>query len=204
MKPSRLWTVVPVRGYARGKSRLASVLDAGARARLNRRLLLSTLRVIARWRGNLSRCVVVSPCRRTLATARRKGAATALETPRGGLNRAAALGAYCARRNGARGVLVLPCDLPNLTPAALAAMTQAARSRKHVVIAPDRKKSGTNALLVVAPGPFEFQFGEGSFARHRLQAAQRGYGISVCARPELEFDVDTPEDLAAWRRIHAS
>ena len=199
MKASELWTVVPVRGYARGKSRLAPVLNAGARARLNHRLLLSTLRVIARWHGDLSRCIVVSPCRRALATARREGAVTVAEAPPRGLNAAAALGAASASRRGARGVLILPCDLPNLAAPALRAMAQAARSRRHVVIAPDATLNGTNALLVAAPGPFEFEFGEGSFARHRLQAAQRGYGISICARPELELDVDTPEDLAAWR-----
>jgi 2-phospho-L-lactate guanylyltransferase len=190
--------VVPFRGYAQGKSRLATVLDAGARARLNRRLLLSTLRAIARWQGDLHRCIVVSPCRRALLTARRMGATALLEAPRAGLNPAADRGASHARRRGARGVLILPSDLPDLDPASLAAMTQAARAFRHVVLAPDRKGNGTNALLVAAPGRFELQFGEGSFERHQAQAARRGYGVSVCRRPELAFDIDTPEDLAGW------
>ena len=196
--PGFLWTVVPVRGYARGKSRLAAVLDPGARLRLNRRLLLATLRVIARWRGDLRRCVVVSPCPRALATARSEGAVALAEVPPRGLNQAAALGAAYARRHGARGILVLPCDLPGLTPAALKALARGARRLRQVAIAPDRKRSGTNALLLTAPGRFEFQFGADSFSRHELQAARRGYGVSICARAELAFDLDTPEDLAAW------
>ena len=45
----KLWFVVPMRGIARGKSRLAEALDPIERDRLNRRLLGRTLQVIATW-----------------------------------------------------------------------------------------------------------------------------------------------------------
>jgi 2-phospho-L-lactate guanylyltransferase len=67
-----------------------------------------------------------------------------------------------------------------------------------MVIAPDRSGTGTNALLVSAQGPFEFRFGERSFERHLLLAEERGWRVSRCPRPELEFDLDTPNDFAAW------
>ena len=74
-----------------------------------------------------------------------------------------------------------------------------------MVIAPDKNGTGTNVLLVSAQSPFEFRFGEQSFARHLLLSAERGEIAAVCARPELEFDLDTPEDLAAWNgRIECS
>ena len=196
---SDLWTIVPVRGIAEGKSRLAGVLDAAARARLNERLLESTLNAIGAWRGDLSRCVVVSPCSVTRQLASRRGAGVVDEGEEAtGLNRAAALAASYARRNGARHVLVLPCDLPYLSVEALAAVASEAEPSQCMVIAPDRERSGTNALLVAAEEPFDFRFGEESFRRHILLAAERGWRAVVCDRPELAFDLDTGADLARW------
>jgi 2-phospho-L-lactate guanylyltransferase len=190
---------VPVRGIADGKSRLATVLDPAARARLNRQLLASTLDVIGRWRGDLGCCVVVSPCQEARGMAARLGAATVPETPESdGLNAAAALGAAYAGSNGARSVLVLPCDLPYLSAEALAAVLDAGQSSRHMVIASDRSGTGTNALLVSAQEPFEFRFGERSFERHLLLAEERGWRAAICSRPELAFDLDTPDDFATW------
>jgi 2-phospho-L-lactate guanylyltransferase len=200
-----LWTIVPVRGIAEGKSRLAGVLDAAARAELNRRLLASTLAAIGKWRGNLAHCVVVTPCRATRGIAAQHGAAVVDEgESAAGLNEAAALGASYARRNGARRLLVLACDLPHLSAEALAAMCDAAAPQRQMVVASDRRGSGTNALLVKADEPFEFRFGEGSLARHLALAAERGWCPAFCARPELEFDLDTPEDLARWTAVSTS
>ena len=195
---TEIWTVVPTRGVADGKSRLAGALDPAARARLNRELLSRTLEVIAAWSG-LNCCVVVSACEETRETAARLGAEGYAEPPgTQGLNGAAALGASYASDRGARSILVLACDLPYLTPEALSAVTRAARTPEHMVIAPDKTGTGTNALLVRAQRPFEFRYGEQSFAQHLLLAAERGWTAAICARAELEFDLDTPEDLAAW------
>jgi 2-phospho-L-lactate/phosphoenolpyruvate guanylyltransferase len=195
---SGAWTVVPVRGIVNGKSRLATVLDHAARVRLNRQLLERTLTVVDRW-GGLCRCIVVTPCDEALAIARRLGAAAILETPEaGGLNKAAVEGASYAIDRGATSVLILPCDLPYLTPEALAAMTSGARTPRHMVIAPDKAGTGTNALLVSAQRPFEFHYGERSFERHLLVCGERGWTAVICRRPELAFDLDTPQDLAAW------
>jgi 2-phospho-L-lactate guanylyltransferase len=200
----RLWTVVPVRGIAEGKSRLAAALDADARAGLNRQLIAHTLRVVAEWRGDLNHCVVVSSCRETLALAAHLGAAVLDEgTVARGLNAAAAQGTAYAGGHGARQALVLACDLPRLGADALVAMAQAAESERHLVIAPDRGGTGTNALLLDAREPFDFRFGEGSCAKHAALGAERGWRTVLVRRPELEFDLDTPEDLARWMETTA-
>jgi 2-phospho-L-lactate guanylyltransferase (CobY/MobA/RfbA family) len=67
-----------------------------------------------------------------------------------------------------------------------------------MVIAPDRARAGTNALMIDARAGVEFQYGEASFTRHRAWAAKQGWTISTCARTELAFDLDTPADYAAW------
>lgn len=202
--PLDLWTIVPVRGIAEGKSRLAGVLDPEARAELNRQLLEHTLRTVAGWRGALDRCAIVSACRESLAIAGRLGAVTVDEgSETGGLNAAAARGAAYAAGRGAQSILVLPCDLPYLSAAALAAMVDALASERHLVIAPDRHGTGTNALLASAREPVDFRFGTGSCAAHVALAGERGWQAALCRRPELEFDLDTPEDLARWRETGA-
>ena len=109
-----IWTIVPMRGIEAGKSRLAAVLDAASRARLNRWLLSHTLAVIERWHGDLKRCVVVSPCDQALELARRARTAGGEEiegVQADDLNGALPpLSLRGARRR--QGLLVLPCDLP--------------------------------------------------------------------------------------------
>jgi 2-phospho-L-lactate guanylyltransferase len=194
-----IWTIVPMRGMESGKSRLAAVIDSASRACLNRWLLARTLKVIERWRGDLRHCVVVSPCNQALELAQRAGALVLCEAAGANdLNRALAIGASHAAANGAGKVLVLPCDLPDLTVESLDALAIESGRAQHMVLAPDLAGTGTNALLVDACPDVEFRFGERSFARHCEWAAARGLTISVCARAELGFDLDTPQDLAAW------
>ena len=200
IRPSGLWTVVPVRGITTGKSRLAGVLDPAARSRLNRWLLERTLAIIGRRDGGLGRCVVVSPCEAALARARSAGAVALREPEAVGLNRAARRAAKLAAKRGAQSVLVLPCDLPRITGRSLAALARAARGPQAMVIAPDKGGAGTNALVVKAHPPFEFRFGARSYARHLSLAAERGWTAAICTRADLSFDLDTPADLAAWAR----
>lgn len=192
------WIILPVRGEAAGKSRLAAVLDPIERMRLNRKLLRRTLDAIEHWQGSLAHCIVVSPCARTAASALARGAVVLSEPlPRRGLNRAAALGVKLAARRGALRVLILPGDLALLRVASLNGMARAAGAGARAAIAPDRAGSGTNALLIPAGARFRFAFGADSFARHVAALRARGYAVTVRTDQGLCFDLDTPQDLAA-------
>ena len=188
-----------MRGIEHGKSRLAGTLDDARRGQLNRWLLSNTLAVIARWRGDLKHCAVVSPCAQALELAQLAGADAVRETTAAaGLNPALALGLAHALQKGASKVLVLACDLPDLTVAALDALVAAASAPRCVAIAPDKLVSGTNALLTDADAGIEFHFGEHSLMRHRAWAEAHGFAVQLVDRPELAFDLDTPDDLALW------
>ena len=194
-----LWTIVPVRGLAAGKSRLAPVLDAAERAALNRELLMRTLAVVSGWCGAPQRCIVVSPCSRALALARETGATTVREgTHAVGLNRAVRLGVARAAVQGATHVLILPGDLPYVGADALGALVNAAGSDRRMVLAPDKSGTGTNALLIGVGTGFEFAFGAASFAAHLAAARHAGLTASIVRHADLEYDLDTPEDLAAY------
>ena len=188
-----------MRGFAAGKSRLAPVLEAAARVALNRELLARTLAVVSTWSGAPRRCIVVSPCSDALALAREAGAAGVSEGPRAvGLNRAVRLGVARAAAQCARRVMVLPGDLPFISVEGLNALASAA-SGHQVVLAPDRTRSGTNALLFETATDFECKFGAKSFAAHQAAAKRAGLTVCVVLRSDLQFDLDTPADLATVR-----
>jgi 2-phospho-L-lactate guanylyltransferase len=193
--------IVPVRGFGRGKSRLAPVLDPQERMRLNRQLLRHSLAVIGHAFGGLHRCIVVSACARSLHMARSAGALAVSERrPQGGLNAAIHQSVGRAVLGGARRVLILPSDLPLMSVRALEDFTRSARPPVHVAIAPDRARTGTNALLLRVPSGFRFCFGPESFQRHLEAARTQGWASAVCDVAALAADLDTPEQRIAWMR----
>jgi 2-phospho-L-lactate guanylyltransferase len=63
------------------------------------------------------------------------------------------------------------------------------------VIAPDRRKEGTNGLLISPAGLIDYQFGLNSFQKHIEQAQKYHIQVEVCEHSSLELDLDLPEDL---------
>jgi 2-phospho-L-lactate guanylyltransferase len=147
----------------------------------------------------MDRCIFVTACAEALAIARAAGTC-AIDEPGGALghNHAAAVGVAHAASASAREIMMLPCDLPLLSAPALDAFA-ALRHARTLVLAPDRHGTGTNALIVDAAAGIEFKFGDGSLRLYDAWARDRGHSVAICTRHELGFDLDTPEDLKAWR-----
>lgn len=120
--------------------------------------------------------------------------------PQRGLNAAIEQAVGQAVLGGARRVLILPSDLPLMSVRALEDFTRSARPPMRVAIAPDRARTGTNALLLRVPAGIRFCFGPESFERHREAAQAHSGEPVVCDLSALAADLDTPEDRAAWMR----
>ena len=197
---SALYVVLAMRGIHSSKRRLESAVDAASRAELNRWLLARTLRIVGQWLGGMDNCIFVTACAEALAVAKAAGT-RAIDEPGGALghNHAAAVGVARAASVGAREVMMLPCDLPLVSGAALDAFA-ALRGERTLVLAPDRHGTGTNALIVDATAGIEFKFGDGSLRLYDAWARERAHSVAICTRYELGFDLDTPADLEAWRR----
>jgi hypothetical protein len=69
-----------------------------------------------------------------------------------------------------------------------------------VVIAPDRHRRGTNALLLAPPSVISPAFGEDSFRAHREGARRASSDARIVTSRGLATDVDDPEDLQLLRR----
>jgi 2-phospho-L-lactate guanylyltransferase len=189
-----LWAIVPVKPLRRGKSRLSSVLSQEERATLNTRLLAHTLDTLSEI-PEIEHVLVVSRDQAALALARDHGARTVQENGTPQLNLALARATIVAKHYATRGVLVVPADLPLITPEDVQVMLARAVDPPVVVLAPDRHRQGTNALLVCPVGLIDYDFGPGSFERHCTRAERAGARLEIVDLPSLALDVDLPEDL---------
>jgi 2-phospho-L-lactate guanylyltransferase len=192
----KTWAIVPVKRLREAKSRLSSILTRNQRATLGRALLAHTLDVLAA-RANLAGVLVVSADATALMLAKGKGALSLMESE-AGMNTALAQAAAWALAHGAEATLVLPADLPLLTPKDVAELLALAEPTPAVVLAPDRREQGTNALLSTPPGLIPYLFGPGSFARHTQACEARGVLYRIYRSPRVAFDIDLPEDLREW------
>jgi 2-phospho-L-lactate guanylyltransferase len=189
-----LWAIVPVKPLRRGKSRLAEVLTQEERADLNRRLLAHTLDTLTAI-PEIEHVLVISRDQAALALARDYGARTVQENGAPKLNTALTRATILARNYATRGVLIVPADLPLITQEDVKAILDRATEPPVVVVAPDRRREGTNALLVCPAGLIEYEYGPGSFQRHCEQAQLVGARLEICELPSLALDMDLPEDL---------
>ncbi len=200
--PRPATVVIPVRSFDGAKSRLGAVLDAEERRDLVTRLLRQTV-AAALSTPDVDMVIVVSPDPDVLDLASDAGARPLAQQSRG-LNPAlqeARLAAAPAAR-----LLIVPGDLPAVSPAALSALLRAgdAAGSPSVVLAPDRHGRGTNALLLDPPDVIDPAFGGDSRAAHAWLASSADVTFAE-VDGALALDVDTPDDLllAAAHRSEA-
>jgi 2-phospho-L-lactate guanylyltransferase len=190
------WAIVPVKPLRRGKSRLADVLSQADRTSLNRHLLKNTLDIL-KGLPEIEQVLVVSRDSEALSMARDLGARTVQENGSPNLNVALSRATIVAKTYATRGVLILPVDLPLITTEDIKGMLAKVGEPPVVVLAPDRHRQGTNAMLVCPTGLIEYQYGPGSFQRHCELAKTVGARLEICEFKSLSLDLDLPEDLSA-------
>lgn len=197
-----LWAIVPVKPLRRGKSRLGRVLSKEERTHLNKMMFERTMKIVNEV-PEISQTLVVSRDSAALALARDYGARTVQEDGAPILNSALRRATIVAKAYSIQGVLILPADLPLLNTRDLQTFIKLAEKPPVVVIAPDRRHDGTNALLVSPAGLIEYAYGPGSFKKHCERAAQAGVRLEICDLPAFGLDIDFPEDLELFHSLEA-
>jgi 2-phospho-L-lactate guanylyltransferase len=199
--------ILPVKRFARAKTRLVDAVGPRGRAGLLRAMLTDVLLSI----GDaelIERVIVVTGEGRAEKIALE--AARRIETPievlqepdDPGHSEAATLGIVRAKALGAECVALLPGDCPLLEAAELdAALGRMEQGR--VAVVPDRHGTGTNGLLMAPADALGPAFGPGSRERHLDRAARAGWDAALEELPSLALDLDTPDDLAALRAVLA-
>lgn len=191
------WAVVPAKAFVNAKSRLSTVLDHDARAKLAAALLSRLLHELSH--GGLAGIVVATASQEVADLASQFRVDVVEDGERLGVSQVVAGALQALTQRGATSAIVVMADLPLFDRADCRKML-AALEPGTVVVAPDRRDAGANAVAVSLPAPFELPFGrEDSFAAHCRSAEASGLTVVKHESRGASLDLDTPEDLALWQ-----
>lgn len=182
--------LIPVKRLDRAKIRLSKRLTPAERRRLGLAMLEDVLRSTEKWPHRL--LVTEDP------EAEAVGIAYGCEPvpdPCQGLNAAILAGSQRAIEIGATSLLVLPSDVPLVSPADVAELF--GRTEQVVVVA--SADGGTNALLRRPPGAIAPAFGSASARRHVDMGVQAGLETAWLEMESLRLDIDRLTDLVVLR-----
>ncbi len=188
-----LWAIVPVKPLRRGKSRLSAILSEEERNQLNHHLFTQTIEVL-KGVDAISDILVVSRDSYVLTQSREMGVRTVTENGTPELNNALLRASLFVKTFSTEGVLIVPADLPLLTPADVTEFLNERTRPPMIVISPDRRREGTNMLLSDPPDLLTFSFGGKSFERHIKLAQSHGASVIEHKNDRIALDLDVPED----------
>lgn len=195
-KATGTWVIIPVKPLNRGKSRLSGVLSKEDRADLMLQFCEHVLKTVSETE-QIDHCLVVTRDQ-DIAQLAEKYQATVFSRDPYNLNSAVNNAFNHVNVHDAGEILIIPADLPFLE---VIDLQQILATDGEIVICPDNRLDGTNALLLRGIETFKFRYGTDSFQNHLIEAKNVGVIPEVVYASSVEFDVDTPTDL---NRYHAS
>jgi len=183
--------LVPVKSFELAKGRLSEHLQADERGRLARRLATGVIAAA----HPLPTYVVCD--NDAVARWSTKVGADVMRVEAVGLNPAMTEAVELAAALGHNRAIISHADLPLAQD--LTWLDDAPYDRGIVVVT-DRHGTGTNvlALPLGLDPPLVFRYGPDSASLHRAEAERLGLAVQVVDDERLGWDLDTPEDLAAW------
>jgi 2-phospho-L-lactate/phosphoenolpyruvate guanylyltransferase len=200
-----IFAVLPVKSPQNAKQRLSGFLSAAQRETFARILFRQTLASLCQAEG-IDRVAVVTSDPDVAGRSRRSGALAFEESEQVSHSVSADAACFRAMQLGATTVLLVPIDVPLVTPADFSRLAAAARPgsqegnqsspQTKLVIVPSADGTGTNALARTPPNVIESRFGPGSCRAHLDQARAKSVHSEVLRLRGLMFDIDTPEDVA--------
>jgi len=187
--------IVPVKKLDIAKSRLAPLLSVDERKQLCLEMLKDVLTTI-KATEYIQQTVVTSKDESALQVAEDFGALS-FEENKPGLNQAVSEAINWCTRKGALSSLVLPADIPLVTPLDLNRIF-IQKGNFGLVISPSRSGEGTNALLLSPPNVIPTFYGRQSFRRHMEEALAMRIKTHVLRSSRIALDIDTVEDLVTF------
>ena len=193
-----VWAVVPLKSPDAAKSRLGVGLDAGARRRLVFAMARQVVRTLVRTPG-IAGVAVVTASPEIAASVEQESVVVIREERDAGMAEACR-SAVAHLSASADSLLMISGDIPLICTEAIAALVDLGRRTPLVAIVPDRRRSGTNALLCAPPGVISPCFGADSFQHHLAAARSQGVELRIVESDVLSLDIDDLEDLEELRR----
>jgi 2-phospho-L-lactate guanylyltransferase len=190
-----LVALIPVKSLEHGKSRLSDLLEPSDRMQVtydSLRRIIYVLRDVPRVQD-----IIIITRDGQVAEWAGEWDVQSIRERQPGLNEA--LREARDRSAWSGSILVLPADLVAVCAEDIEAMIDLSRlSERSVVIAPDRRGNGTNALLLKPPHVIDFAFGADSAIRHAQLAEEAGVAPAWYRSESISLDLDLPEDVTLY------
>jgi 2-phospho-L-lactate guanylyltransferase len=186
------WALVPVKSFAGAKTRLDGLLTREECAQLAAHMLLDVLRSLCA--TPLISGITLLGNEPQLAALTAGSGAVLLPEP-AGADYQTALGAAAAAlaAQGVRHLLVLPADLPTLSPNDITRLLDSHTG--GISLCPAARDGGSNALLLSPPTAIPFLYGPDSAKRHLEAACANGIAARRIELTGFARDIDTPDDV---------
>jgi len=192
--------IVPVKNLDETKSRLSPLLSSNERKQFCLEMLKDVLTTVTTTR-DIDQTVVVSRDALVLQVAKSFDAISFIES-QPGLNQVVSEAIMWCVQKGATSTLILPADIPLVTPMDLNKILSS-REKAAMVIMPSRSRDGTNALLLTPPNVIPTFYGQHSFQRHVKEASMRKMRVRRLRSLRVAIDIDTIEDLTDFIALNA-
>jgi FO synthase len=198
-----VWALLPLKDFVNAKQRLSGVLASHERRHLFHTMVEDVLDVLANHPA-IEQTVIVSDDPSAELLAERYGvecwAESLLATNNNkikGLNAVVDSAANKFVELGIDSMLVVHGDLPLLKACEIQQLVSLHNTCETpaVTIAPDTTKEGSNCVLVSPPNVISFQYGQGSFKKHRRIAQQQSITFNEISLLGAARDIDNPVDL---------
>jgi len=193
-----VWAIVPFKALEAAKQRLASLLTPDERRDLMLAMARDVLAALCQ-SSALAGVLIVSRTAEADALAQTFATERFAESPDadlpGALRQA---GSHLQEHFGARGVMVVPADVPLITGAEVDEILEghdSAGQAPAVTVVPDADHLGTNALVLTPPDAIDFIFDGSSFRPHVDAAFARGITPRIVPSRGFQLDIDTADDL---------
>ena len=195
------FAVVPVKGPADAKKRLAGYLGPGDRKRLVLAMMADVLEALHR-SDLFEEVMVISPDESVANEAQEKSARFVRQNGTG-LNSAVRQAVRSVWHKQVSSMTIILTDLPLLEPRDLEELVHISKAVPRVVLVPS-SKGGTNVMLRAPPNIIESSYGRWSYGKHLRHAQNKGVPAYSVSNPRISFDVDTIDDLRKLRRLDSS
>lgn len=199
----QIWAAIPVKRFSEAKRRLAPILDFSERTMLARLMFEDVLDCVLRCRSGLAGTVVVTSDDDAAAIALERGAQIIGDPGEAGINAAIARAVRQIGTTGQEGIVVIPSDIPQISPQTIERAIRAVCAPRTLAIAAATEDGGTNLLACRPATAMPLCFGPQSFDRHCRAALQAGLAVERLHLDNLAVDIDRPEDIAAFLRLNS-
>ncbi len=186
-----VFAIVPVKSLKASKRRLSAVLNPQERKLLTLAMLEDVLKAL---NSSVVHEIVVVSTDSTVRQVANKFGASYISANQKALNPAIEEATEWCVRKHADSVLILPADIPLVSPKDIDRIVELSSEGASLVLSPSRD-GGTNALFKSPPNLIRSRFGPNSFMKHVRDAHNKGIHVKFHCSVGIATDIDSAQDL---------